>query len=461
MLIREQMIREFHEEAATLEIDLVRKEHEVKLKADAVKALVAGHELNMEELRRQKEDKRKVLVDAERTKRQAEIRRRNPTQPELAMRTQTISQPKGQALASGHTKGMSYTINETHPVRAEKESAAPDIPGSSNQYGTGKKETKKQKNATKASKKAAGSRVQPPNPETGVPSEKQVNGEDPVQINRSSEQKIRTTKLRGILKDPINKKPTIEEVSDAEADSMIEPRRAPEKSQTSGLSGIFAELHRAPSTRPFGSDTTDDDNPFHPARPAEISESKKTKKTAKWPPPMQQTETMEKHIFSDGDENQSYWDIINSGMGMEQQRDIEQRQGDVSESSRSSGGKHTLWAPPVYHDDSEDEDEGGSLFASLALAGSVPVDNMSNTPWARSGPYYEASGPNLMENLNATGKADSRTRYVPNKWGSNNTRKETSLENSTSEPGALDDTNWEAAMMGKFFGLAHNSMRYA
>ena len=43
MLIREQMIREFHEEAATLEIDLVRKEHEVKLKADAVKALVAGH----------------------------------------------------------------------------------------------------------------------------------------------------------------------------------------------------------------------------------------------------------------------------------------------------------------------------------------------------------------------------------------------------------------------------------
>jgi len=144
MSIREQMIREFHEEAATLEIILVRKEHEAKLKPDAVKALVAGHELNMEELRRHKEDNRKTLVDAERTKRQNEIRRRNTapkgmmgTQPEPAVWLNNFTHPKGHSKAWKQVPSSDETYSMPAAL-ADKASAVADIPATPNQPAVGR-----------------------------------------------------------------------------------------------------------------------------------------------------------------------------------------------------------------------------------------------------------------------------------------------------------------------------------
>lgn len=462
MSIREQMIREFHEEAATLEIILVRKEHEVKLKPDAVKALVAGHELNMEELRRQKEDKRKALVDAERTKRKTEIllRNKSPTGTQSATRIENISYPKGQGRASGQGKQPSTNEENSAPaVLSGEASTAVDVPGGSNQSAIGKKETKRQKNAAKSAKKAPASRLQFPNPGTDVPPEKQLGGEDPVENGRPSEQKTHG-KLRGILKDPgpqINRKPTVEEVSDAEADPRVEYRREVPKQQASRLPGIFAEPSRAPSTHPFGSDS-DDDRATHFARAVPgFSESKRTKKSARGSSPIQQIETTrEKPTFSNGDENQSYWDIINGGISMEQQR------GDVSESAGSStGGKHAVWAPPAFHD-SADEDDGSDLLHSLGFGGSFPVDDVPSAPWAGGGLYYQnfsASVPSPKEK-NVVGKADPRNRNMSKKGASMRTGKEVNDQNDMDEPGVLDGTNWEAAMMGKFYGLAHNSTNY-
>lgn len=449
--IREQMIREFHEEAATLEITLVRKEHEAKLKTDAVKALLAAHELNMEELRRQKEDKRKALVEAERTKRQTEIRRRNFTpksiQPEPNAWLENFSQPKGQGKVS---KQAAYN-NETHPVpvvTAERPSTPADVPASSNQSAMGKKETKKQKNA-KSSKKSATSRIQHLNAETNLPPEKQLGRENPAEIDQPSEQKTRA-KLRGILKDTsarIDMKPTVEEVSDAEADSRIEPRIEPKKQQGSGLPGMFTEPYRAPSTRPFGSDT-DEDKPARFGRAADVSQSKKSKKSTQRSPSIQQIEiTTEKFISSDADENQSYWDIINRGMGMEQQ------QGDVSESTTSaSGGKHELWKPPVFDNDSAEEDEGSDLFQSLAFGEGMP-DSLSSAAWAGDGLHHK-NAPTSFQGLKektVTGQADSRYRNAF-KGAPKMTSKEMSAQNSVGELNF--DTDWQAAMMGKFYGFA-------
>jgi len=442
MSIREQMIREFHEDAAAQEIILVRKEHEAKLEADAVKALVSGHELNMEELRRRKEEKRKALVDAERTKRQTEMRQRNPTpkgttsaQSGAAVQIENIR--KGQRRVSGQAQPA--TTNEIHPVPTVLVEHAPDdVPPNSNQSTYGKTETKKQKKTNKSSKKAAAS-----NPKADVVSEKQLNG-GPAETTRPSELKT-PTKPRGILKDPstrIDRKPTVEDVSDEEAHSAIKPKQQ----QENGPAGIFAEPNRAPSTNPFGPD--DDDEIIARFARAYVPKAKKSIKSS---PPKQQ---FEMPMYSNGDEDQSYWDILNGGMGMEQQR------GDVSESTTSSGGKHAVWAPPSFDDDSADEGEDSSdLFHSLAF-GDTTVDHMPSAPWAGGGPNGQFSAQNVMAN-NVASKLDPRYKNTPKMRAVTGTSKETNMQNSTGAPGALDGPNWEASMMGKFFGFTHNSQNYA
>ncbi|KAF7984477.1 hypothetical protein HWV62_14592 [Athelia sp. TMB] len=72
---REHMIRAFHAEAAELELALVRHIHESQLDAEGVGALLAGHEVDVEELRARQEDARRAAVDAERTRRTAALRR--------------------------------------------------------------------------------------------------------------------------------------------------------------------------------------------------------------------------------------------------------------------------------------------------------------------------------------------------------------------------------------------------
>jgi hypothetical protein len=150
-------------------------------------------------------------------------------------------------------------------------------------------------------------------------------------------------------------------------------------------------------------------------------------------------------MFSNGEEDQGYWNIINGGMGMDQQ------QGDVSESAESTEGKHALWAPPVFHDDSGDDGEG--LFDGFAFGGTVPTNDMSNTPW---GGGVLSSVQNPYKNV--TGKADPRNR---NTHRTGATGKNVSSQSSTGGPGALDNTSWEATMMDKFFGLTHGSSNYA
>jgi hypothetical protein len=293
--------------------------------------------------------------------------------------------------------------------------------------------------------------VQVPNREPEVP---QLDGEGPVEIGQPSDQKTHS-KLRGILKDSgtrINRKPTVEEVSDAEADSMVEPRSEPYNQQTSRLPRTFAEPNRAPSTRPFGSDS-DDEKPTRFARAAVIPESKKSKKPTKSSLPMQQTKTT--NIFSGGDENQGYWDIINQGLGAEQQ------QGDASESAASSSnGKHAVWRPPVFHDDSADEDEDGGLFHSLAFGASMPVDDMSSAPWAGGGMYQRMPASMQYPKEKIAMKPDPRSRNG-SKGAPRGTGWEGSPQNGMGEPQSRGDTEWEAAMMGKFYEFAHSSANYA
>lgn len=74
--LREEMIRNFHEEAMAQEIMLVRNEYEVKLEEEAVKALLVAHEANMLELRQKVDGERKEIINVERVKRLAEIERR-------------------------------------------------------------------------------------------------------------------------------------------------------------------------------------------------------------------------------------------------------------------------------------------------------------------------------------------------------------------------------------------------
>jgi hypothetical protein len=453
MTIREQMITEFHEEAARQEIMLVRKEHEVKLEADAVKALLSGHELNMEELRRQKEDKRKAMVDAERTKRKAEIRRRNFTSkgtvPDLA--AQILSHPKGQSKLSMQVKQP--PVFETQPapeILAEEEPIPADVPASSNQSAVGKTETKKQKKAGK-NKKTAASRVQPGNSKADAPSEKQ---EDPEEIVRPPEQKTQA-KPRGILKDTsfrFDMKPTVEEISDEEADSWVEPRVEAAKLQASKPAGIFAEPQRAPSTRPFGSDSEDDRIPRFAPAPT-VSKSKKMKEPVRSSLSKQQNEaTKEQPMFSNGDADQGYWDIINGGMGVEPQ------QGDASESTSSMGGKHALWSPPVFNEDSGDD--GDDLFNSFAFGGMGPADDMPSVPWAGNVSHHKnvwspdknvwSPGQNPIEK-NLAAKVDARFRNAPTRKGGGG--KEMSVQNSVGGLGAVDNGSWEAEMMGKLFGL--------
>jgi len=452
MSIREQMIREFHEEAATLEILLVRKEHEAKLEADAIKALVSGHELNMEELRRRKEEKRKATVDAERTKRKAEMRMRNSTpksttsmQPDLAAHLENFR--KEQRRASAQAQGLS-TANETYRVPDELIEETPaDVPTNSNQPETSKTETKKQKKGGKASKKAAASRVQQPNSKTDAAPEKQQNGESPAEVARPPEQKTQA-KPRGILKDSstrFDKRPTVEEVSDEEGDYITKPKKESPKQHGNVPTKMFAEPNRAPSTNPFGPDSDDE----IVTRFGRVYEPK-MKKSAKNSPPKQQFEIP---MFSN-DEDQNYWDILNGGMGMEQQR------GDVSESTQSSnggtqsssGGKHAVWAPPSFHEDSadEDEDEGedsSGLFQSLAL-GAVAVDSLSSAPWAGGSLYGQFSAPNPKAS-NVAAKPDPWNKNVSKTRMSMGATQGVSLPNGAS---GLDSPNWEAAMMGRFFG---------
>ena len=457
MTIREQMITEFHEEAARQEIMLVRKEHEVKLEADAVKALLSGHELNMEELRRQKEDKRKALVDAERTKRKTEIRRRNFTSkgvtgigPDLATQIESVSHPKGRSKLSMQAKQPPVFETQLAPEIVAEEAPTPaDVPASSNQSAVGKTETKKQKKAGK-NKKAAASREQPGNPKADAPLEKQ---EDPEQTVQPPEQKTQT-KPRGILKDTsfrFDMKPTVEEISDEEADSWVEPRIEAAKPQASRPAGI-SEPQRAPSTRPFGSDSEDDRIPrFAPA--STVSKSKKMKEPVRSSLSKQQNEpTKEWPMFSAGDTDQGYWDIINGGMGVEPQ------QGDASESTGSTGGKHALWSPPVFNEDSGDD--GDDLFNSFAFGGMAQADDVPSAPWAGNGLHHKniwspdknvwSPGQNPIEK-NLAAKADARFRNAPTRKGG--AGKETRVQNGVGGPGAVDNGSWEAEMMGKLFGL--------
>lgn len=464
MSIREQMIREFHEEAATQEIILVRKEHEAKLEADAVKALVSGHELNMEELRRRKEEKRKTIVDAERTKRKNEMRMRNSTskgttstQPDMAAQMENFR--KEQRRASAQAQRLPAT-NETYPVPDEPTEEAPaEVPTNSNQPTTGKTETKKQKKGGKASKKAAASQVQPPNLKADATAKKQQSGEGPTEVARPPELKTQA-KPRGILKDPsarFDRKPTVEEVSDEEGDSIAKSKKESPKQQGNISTKTFAEPNRAPSTNPFGPDSDDE----IVTRFARVYEPK-MKKSVKSSPPKKQFEIP---MFPNDDEDQSYWDILNGGMGLEHQR------GDVSESTQSSsggtqssgGGKHAVWAPPSFHDsadEDEGEDEDGSaLFQSLAF-GAISVDPLPSAPWAGGGLYSQFSAPNPNIS-NVTAKPDPRNRNASKTRASMGTSQGVSSPKGAAEPGALDGPNWEAAMMGRFFGPTHSSAGYA
>jgi hypothetical protein len=416
----------------------------------------------MEELRRRKEEKRKAIVDVERTKRKTEMRMRNSTpkgttstQPDLAAQMENFRKEQRRASAQAQRPP---TTNETYPVPDEPIEEPPaDVPTSSNQPTTGKTETKKQKKGGKASKKAAASRVQLPNSKADAAPEKQQSGE-PAEVARPPELKTQA-KPRGILKDPstrFDRKPTVEEVSDEEGDSVAISKKASPKQHGNVPTKIFTEPNRAPSTNPFGSDSDDE----IVTRFARVYEPK-MKKPVKSSPPKQQFEIP---MFSNDDENQSYWDILNGGMGMEQQR------GDVSESTQSSsggtqsssGGKHAVWAPPSFHDDSADEDEdedSSDLFQSLAF-GAIPVDPLPSAPWAGGGLYGQFSAPNPKTN-NVAAKPDPRNKHVSKTRASMGTSQGVSSANGAGEPGALDGPNWDAAMIGRFFGPTHSSASYA
>lgn len=212
LTIREQMIREFHEEAVTLEINLVRTEHGSKMDPAALKLLVTEHELNMEGLRRQKEEKRREIVDAERTRRKAELRQHVLAQKATAGlqrqagpgNAHSLQNPKlNRAPATwGPAKQALGTSTSAPPVAVEAEverTFTPTIEVSGPVGSAAGK--KKQKNASKASKKVVA-------PRTSMPD----------QPSRPADENIFRPPSP-----PNLKKPTVEEVSDEES------RRPPQR----------------------------------------------------------------------------------------------------------------------------------------------------------------------------------------------------------------------------------------
>jgi hypothetical protein len=450
------MIREFHEEAARQEIMLVRKEHEVKLEGDAVKALVAGHELNMEELRRQKEEKRKAIVDTERMKRKSEIRQRNSmlkgstgAQFELTAHMEYLRM--GPSGLSGQAQRLP-TFSEPEPEpKVPTENYPIPADASSNQPANNGAGTKKQKKGAKSAKKGA-ARGQVPNPKPDGASEKQQGGDVPEKAAWTSEPKAQA-KPRGILKDTtarIDRKPTVEEVSDEDEYSRVEYKTEASK-QANMSAGTFTEPNRQPSGRPFGLDC-DDDKTAHFAWPTAASGSKQAMKYATFSPPEHLTESnMGDPAFSNGEDDQQYWNILNGGMGIEQQR------GGVSQSAGKNEGKHAVWAPPTYQDDSADEGEDDSdLFQALAL-GDIPAHDVPSASWTR-GSLPQNNYPVSAQNSNLIWRPDSRNM---SKMGSAIGRgREVGAQGSIGEQGVFDTTSWEGAMMG-ILGSTHNSGSYA
>jgi hypothetical protein len=76
MQIRERKIWEFHYAAAKAGVTISRQLCDRTLDKQTIKEILAGHDHEMESLRRTKEDERKSIVDNEREKRQTEFRRR-------------------------------------------------------------------------------------------------------------------------------------------------------------------------------------------------------------------------------------------------------------------------------------------------------------------------------------------------------------------------------------------------
>lgn len=459
MSIREQMIREFHEEATRLEIILVRKEHEVKLKADAVKALLAGHELNMEELRQMKEDRRKEIVDAERTRRKADIKRRNTgpkdvpgMQGQSSVRMESTSLRKGPSQDSGsynaqinrgkQTKSEAVPPHTTEPrpkspvvIEQLQTPVTDSVRRNPAQPAGSKTETKKQKNG-KGSKKGAASRMKQPELKNDSISDKQPAEPRPVENARQ--------KKEPQTKDQSRLKVTVEEVSDTDASARMERGKEIPKQHASVRVDRFAEPYFTPS--PHQVESTTDEDWAHRFAQATVPSQFETRRK-----PEKSFSANQRHP-SDFEEVSGYR-YASSGE-MKQQRD------GVQESAGSAEEMHAVWRPPVVFDD-ESGEENQNLPRSLTFGAKGTADSTSRIPRAEAG--WSRMVPHMLrtsENHNAGKKDPAKNRNVSKRGEVKVTGYDMeSTQNNPAELGNVDDSaTWEAAMMQKFIGLAHTSL---
>lgn len=485
------MIREFHEEAVELEIALVRQEHAANLESSAVKALLACHEVDMEELRQQKEDKRKAIVDAERTKRKAEIRRRAlqskvPALHQPTARMALVEKPplqKAQSSGWGSVRDVVEPRKETPPpalprpssrmtmadrpsllkgpisgwgsVLDEFESAneisshafsgkprpqsppvvvvveAPDPPPVIDSPAAGKATASRGKKSKPLKKGAVQATVMPTKKEeVPPPVQPAADKIDPRPTWQGKD------KSRGGLKPSSPPKATVEEVSDEDENSKVWARRDAPPNEVDELAALFFKEASGQLAPPINDGLNR--GPAQVTRPKGVPESKKKP----IPPPTQQwSETSDAPSSAVGEGTSDYWGRTTS-----------------SGAESTSDENHTVWKPPVASLDSEDEEDGsddGGFLQSLAGGLVEPMENRPTTPWGktiRQAPSVGGGGGSVLRNI-ATNH--SQPKYEPRWGGSRVDVKPVHPQNSRGV--AHDD--WESQMMGKFLGFSQGSGR--
>lgn len=500
MSIREQMIREFHEEAIALEVALVRQEHEARLESSAIKSLLACHEVDMEELRQMKEDKRKAIVDAERTKRKAEIRRRalqlqskeGLHQPIARKASEKPPFQKSNSSGWGASRDMTGSPLSQRPMAMEEKQAPAPAKPAAGLWGSlwgGGEQAKQQSpppprlpmkpptpppvdeeqempgslalveppptagkgNALRGKKAKAGKRgaVAAPAPASLSAKVEEISAPPPPPMNKA----LGKDKFRGAggVKPQTPPKPTVEDVSDEDESAKLQPWQRIEepKTEVDELAELFFQQASAAASSSSQNQFSFEEEPSlastRATRHAKGGSDLKKKPAQTQPPAPQWHEPASDTPPSVASEMSDHWGHSASS-GAE---------------SASDSGAHAVWKPSAVsldsdeEDDDDDDDDDGGFLSSLAGGLVAPEEfrpQAAAPQWGAGGggnpyaknvhPVYGQSKYDPRWGAPPT-KGDTRQGYMPNHRGV--------------APVVQDD--WEQQMMGKYLGY-QGSGRY-
>ncbi|KZP23426.1 hypothetical protein FIBSPDRAFT_858364 [Athelia psychrophila] len=495
--VREQMIREFHEEAITLEVALVRQEQEARLEPGAIKSLLACHDVDVEELRQMKEDKRKAIVDAERTKRKAELRRRALQAQRKEGEGQGLHQPVARKAAekppfqktnsSGWGAGRDMTgspLSQRPMAMAEKPSSPKPTPSMWGSLWGGGEQAKEPpppppgpmkpptppaglempgalsfeelppvagKGAVLRGKKAKAGKKGAPAAPAPIP----VEAEE-APLLAPPMKALGKDKFRGAAKTYTPPKPTVEDVSDEDASANANTwarSEAQPKNDVDELAELFFKQASAAVSSSSSSPFSFDEEPSRATRPGKG-------KTPTPAPVPQWYEASNMHTPSSAvSEMSDHWGPSASS-------------GAESTSDHSVSEQHAVWKPSVVsldsdeEDDDDDGDDGGFLSS---LAGGLVAPEEYRPPAAAgwggaSRPAAATGGGNpYAKNMNAPpvygqGRYDPRWGGPPAKVGAGRGHAPSHRSPAGVAPVVQDD--WENQMMGKYLGFAQGSGRY-